>query len=548
MDFSCFQAASGTPGVPASGLFNSVSSVLLISFAGVAVASPLVRSRYRRWVARLMTFDQVSSRPAGWWERGTASLALEGVPATATLSDGSSPEARAAQTQRRITRATLVAGGVFSLFAVAVADVLGEAHTAVQRMVYGASAALFAVGPLLTNLPYRWSRLTLGAGVLAGTVGAIVLQNLDPEMASPGDIALGAIFLGVSYFVMFHRSLRGQVVPLFFAVGVAALVFFVPLNFIGAHASRCFESEAARSGVLALLIGTPFVGLGVWLGLRVLAGLIWLDERGWFSELSLASFLTLAQVALVMVAGTPAASSSSVNPIVALLPLVWMGVTAGAYVWALGVTPARAAAPSLLILRVFAQKGRQYALLDQVQQRWRYIGPVHQIGGPDLVALNVDLDECSMFLTGRLHELFLPEATNAEQLLSQLRMGADRDGRYRVNEVFCFNTAWRSTVRQLMQSSKVIVLDLRGFTPHREGTGYEIGLLAEGGLLPRVLAVRDAATAWPEVEALVRAAGGDPSHLAWVDEDGDGDVLFERLLGLAGDRRYRLPQSDGGVV
>ncbi len=538
MDFSCFQPASGTPGDSAQGLYGLASSVLVLSFFGAAVASPFVRSRYRRWVARLMAFDQVSSRPAGWWEGGAGLHTLERVQATATLSDGSSLEASAVQTQRRITRATLVAGGVFCLFAVAVADVLGEAHSAVQRLVYGASAALFAVGPLLTNLPHRWSKRAFGVGVPAGTAGAIVLQNLDPEVASAGDIALGGLILGAAYFVMFHRSLSGQVVPLFFGVGVAALALFVPLDVIGAHASRCFEGAAAGFAAPALVIvGAPFVALGVWLGLRVLAGLIWLDERGWFSELSLASFLTLALVSLVMVCGAPAASASSVSPIVAVLPLLWMGVTAGAYVWARGATPKQAASPSLLILRVFAQKGRQHALLDQVQQRWRYLGPVHEIGGPDLVALNVDLHECLMFLTGRLHELFLPEATDTDQLQSRLRMHADRDGRFRVNEVFCFNTAWRSTVRQLMQLSEVIVLDVRGFTRHREGTGYEIGLLAEAGLLPRVLAVRDSATAGPEVEALVRAAGGDPSQLAWVDEDGDAEVLFERLLGVAVSRR-----------
>jgi hypothetical protein len=271
----------------------------------------------------------------------------------------------------------------------------------------------------------------------------------------------------------------------------------------------------------------------VWLGFRALGGLIWLDERGWFSELSLASFLTLALVALALVFGATANASAGASPIVAALPLVWLGVTAGAYAWALGPRAAPAAAPQLLILRVFAQSSRQHTLLDRMEQRWRYLGPVHQIGGPDLVALNVDLQECTMFLAGRLHELFLPEAASDEQLRSRLRMGADREGRFRVNEVFCFDTAWRSSVERLMHLSEAIVLDLRGFTRQREGTGYEIGLLAQGGLLPRVIAVRDAATSGSEVEALVREAGADPSRLAWIDEDAGADGLFESLLAVA---------------
>jgi hypothetical protein len=84
-----------------------------------------------------------------------------------------------------------------------------------------------------------------------------------------------------------------------------------------------------------------------------------------------------------------------------------------------------------------------------------------------------------------------------------------------------------------MHLSEAIVLDLRGFTRQREGTGYEIGLLAQGRLLPRVIAVRDAATSGSEVEALVREAGADPSRLAWIDEDAGADGLFESLLAVA---------------
>ena len=559
MGLSCPQQAFGAPEDPSLGLFNLVAALLVVAFAGAAIVSPLVRSRYRRRVGRLMALDQVLSRPAGWW--ALAGYQPGASTPTATVPPSGAPVlmARAVRAQRRITRATLVAWAVFSLFGAAVAGVLGEAHTLGPRLLFGVSAALFAIGPMLTNLPDRWSRRALVIGVLAGTAGAVLLQTLDPEIASPGDIALGAVVIGAAYFAMFHRSLSGQVMPLLVTFGVCALVFFVPLILLDAHAGTC-DSRSIHAAAAAvreqlgetalvremnlpapalLVAATTFGTLGVWLGFRALGGLVWLDERGWFSELSLASFLALALVALVMVIGAPAAASMNVSPIVAAVPLLWLGVTAGAYAWALGPAAAPAVAPQLLILRVFARKTRQHALLDQMQQRWRYLGPVHQIGGPDLVALNVDLHECSMFLSGRLHELFLPEATSAEQLQSRLRMGADREGRFRVNEVFCFNTAWRSSVEQLMHLSEVIVLDLRGFARHREGTGYEIGLLAEGGLLPRVVAVRDAATKWPEVEALVREAKADPSQLAWADEDVGADALFERLLAVAAAEQRR---------
>jgi hypothetical protein len=553
VDLSCLQPAGSVADDVSASVFNLVAGLLVMAFAGAALVSPLVRSRYRRSVARLMTFEQVLPRPSSWWTRAgeAAPVSASAAPAPATGAPGL--RARATQAEQRITRAALIAWGVFSLFGTALGGVLGQAHGATSWLLFGVAVALLAIGPVLTNLPERWSRKALVIGVLAATAGAVLLQALDPETDSLGDIALGAAVLGAAYFVMFHRSLSGQVMPLFVALGVCALVFFVPLVLLDAHARNCYDSgiDAAAAAVrqqlgettlvrpmnlpgpILLLAATTFGTLGVWLGFRALGGLIWLDERGWFSELSLASFLTLALVALALVFGATANASAGASPIVAALPLVWLGVTAGAYAWALGPRAAPAAAPQLLILRVFAQSSRQHTLLDRMEQRWRYLGPVHQIGGPDLVALNVDLQECTMFLAGRLHELFLPEAASDEQLRSRLRMGADREGRFRVNEVFCFDTAWRSSVERLMHLSEAIVLDLRGFTRQREGTGYEIGLLAQGRLLPRVIAVRDAATSGSEVEALVREAGADPSRLAWIDEDAGADGLFESLLAVA---------------
>jgi hypothetical protein len=118
----------------------------------------------------------------------------------------------------------------------------------------------------------------------------------------------------------------------------------------------------------------------------------------------------------------------------------------------------------------------------------------------------------------------------------------DREGRYRINEVFCFNTAKRSTVEQSMRLSDVIVLDVRGLTADREGTGFEIGRLAHGGLLPRVVAVGDDATDWRHVDRLVRAGGQDPARLRRLtaSEARSSDRLFEQLLQVAA--KGRLPE------
>ena len=83
----------------------------------------------------------------------------------------------------------------------------------------------------------------------------------------------------------------------------------------------------------------------------------------------------------------------------------------------------------------------------------------------------------------------------------------DREGRFRVNDVFCFDTAWRSTVESLMDMSDAILLDLRGFQAKRAGTAYEITRLAAHGRLRRVVAIGDKLTDWAHVDTLLDAAG-----------------------------------------
>jgi hypothetical protein len=194
--------------------------------------------------------------------------------------------------------------------------------------------------------------------------------------------------------------------------------------------------------------------------------------------------------------------------------------------------------PRLLVLRVFSADRRKHALLDELQARWRYLGPVQQIGGPDLAAMNVDPYEAAMYLSYRLHRLFLPSALGGDALQSQLDALPCRDGRYRIHEVFCFNTAWRQTVERLMLDAAAIVLDVRGMGAQREGTSFEIGRLAALGLLDRVVAVGDDGTDWAHVDNMVQKHGGDPYRLQRVGDrtalDGAAaDALLQKLITAA---------------
>jgi len=151
------------------------------------------------------------------------------------------------------------------------------------------------------------------------------------------------------------------------------------------------------------------------------------------------------------------------------------------------------------------------------------------------VALNVDPYESMKFLANRLHELFLPSGISLPALQARLRTRPDKEGRYRINEVFCFNTAWQATVVQLMQLSDVIVLDVRNMKAERHGTGFEISQLAQRGLLSRVVAVGDCDTDWAHVDTLMHQAGQDPAALQRLTHGAEdvAEALFQRLLSVA---------------
>jgi len=531
-DLACLRDAHAAS-LSAADAFGWIVGLVFIALAAAAIASPLVRARYRARVARLMAFEQVLPRPAAWWQHMQHRAdAAPSAPKAAPPLAAAELRARAAHVERRGARATLVAWAAYALFAAAIAGVLGHSGAIGTRVADAAVAALFAAGPVLANLPRRWSRHALALGSLALAAGAALGTAIDPGgFDSASDIVLGAAVLAVIYVALLHRSLRGQVLPVFVVAVVTLLVLAIPALLLDARVEKCIDVATVATTRSALVVVLTLPAL--WIGFRVLAGVLWLGERGWFSDVSLPSLVALGVGALAWVAGSPAVEAERVSATIAALPLLWLAVTALAYALALGGRPAAVAAPQLLMLRVFAQRSRQHALLEAIQQRWRSIGPIHQIGGPDLAALNVDLDECATYLTGRLHELFLPEAAGVERLQSLLRMHADREGRFAINEVFCFNTAWRHTVEQLMRVSDAVVLDLRGFTGHRRGTAYEIGLLGHEALLARAVAIGDVYTNWRDVESLLGEARVDPAQLARFDERNGVDALFDRLLAVA---------------
>jgi hypothetical protein len=433
----------------------------------------------------------------------------------------------------RIRRATWAAWGALTLGSLAVlpfiAD-MGVLDLGVTVLV----AAVLAAGPAIVNVRPEGSK-TLSLATMAGAVGLALL--IEPEIEA-GTLIVACTLVALLYLASVHRTMRAALVPLAVLwtgvlLGSAlALLALTPAQCLGEGDEWPAADWALIGGVLALAAGA-FV-LAMWSSGRVNDGLARLVRRGWLSDTSMATGAGMLVIvtALVVATDAPAATPGVQSG----LWLGWTALIIGAYVWALHRQRCPRKGRVLLMLRVFSRDRKAERLLDALQARWQLAGPVLEIGGPDLVLLNLGSEEFIHFATFRLHELFQPAAVPHELLARSLDLGLDREGRFRVNEVFCFDTSWKAVVEQLLSLADVVLLDLRSFDRQREGTTHEVERLAERGLLASVVALGNRDTDWDHFELRVRGHGPAEQALALKVDADDPHALarcLERLVALA---------------
>lgn len=150
--------------------------------------------------------------------------------------------------------------------------------------------------------------------------------------------------------------------------------------------------------------------------------------------------------------------------------------------------------PTLLLLRVFSLGKRSARLYDSIAGRWRHIGSVSMISGPDLATSTLEPHELIEFLGRRLARQFVGGDEDLEKRIAALDEGPDPDGRFRVNEFFCFSDTWQPTMQRLARSASAVLMDLRSFASANRGCLFEIGQLLATVPLERVVFVVDATT------------------------------------------------------
>jgi hypothetical protein len=182
------------------------------------------------------------------------------------------------------------------------------------------------------------------------------------------------------------------------------------------------------------------------------------------------------------------------------------------------------AAPLLLLLRVFSLGKRSERLFSILTPRWLRTGGMALIAGPDLATGTVQPNQFLEYLARRIRRQFIKDDSDLGRRLANLDLRPDPDGRYRINQFFCFANTWQNAVLQLSQQADMVLMDLRNFSANNQGCLYELEMLREHVHPNRMLLLVDSTTDWPFVEATL--------HRLWTGTPGKAsgtDVVAPRL-------------------
>jgi len=204
-------------------------------------------------------------------------------------------------------------------------------------------------------------------------------------------------------------------------------------------------------------------------------------------------------------------------------------------------------APMLLLLRVFALGRRSERFFDAFTKWWRRSGSISLIAGPDLVTAVVEPHEFLGFISGQLSRQFVQDEADLERRRAVLDRQPDPDGRFRVNEFFCYADTWQMTMRRLAKESDAVLMDLRSFSRAHHGCLYELEQLLNIVDLERVVFLVDATTDRPFLEETLqhlwqdvdrespnRRAEAPSVHLFYASNHSERSmrVLLRMLLGM----------------
>lgn len=420
-----------------------------------------------------------------------------------------------------------------------------------EQLVHVARALLIVLGltvagvalrhglPLRHRLAFQAWRarrpvLSVVLFTLAGLVGLVLFASLAPDKEFTHVFVgciVGALAIVLCYVTLVDR-VRRIVAPMLAAGYFAAIAAALGLLELASEPVERLGGTPALVASLALLAGAVALG---WLARQFVLSWIGLAyAQKVFSDAQFQVFCWMFSVAGAVVSVTTLVDDT--RRLNDPLNLLLLGATLLALVvyWAVtrfGLKPLTSN-KRLLVLRVFSRERRGERLLDELEFRWRFIGPIVLIGGADVAERTIDPAKAANYLRGRMKHVFVPNVHELNKRVVAMDEAPDPDGRYRVNEFLCFDDLWKEAVRRLLDASHAVVVDLSEFSAQRQGTTYELGLLRELGALPRTVFIVSHGTELAAVRAAL-GLGPDaplPVTTIQVESTPDGRQLVEALV------------------
>lgn len=507
-------------------LFALMLGVLLAAAASWGVATA-----YRRRLLALMRGgpapQDLAAAPAG--PADTAAVKASGRSAELP-----------ARHHRATVRAALAIAGICLLIGLTQSwlsflFVYNDAHGLTLRrvLVLGAVYAWPMVMGWGLLRRWSWAQVLGGIALYMLAMAALVMlnsnerQSLAQVMGWLGSVVVipmvVALFISASGRI---RAVAPYLLPVFLLLSAASIGALALL------AVRIDQPPGWIMGLLGLFGATPtivLIALAPWLLLAwpVWRLGLWLADAYRAKRFSDLAYLLAAYWFVILVASAlPAVEGAGWLGFTQLLPWLWLPL--------LGVLLPRwltpdGAPPTLLVLRVFQQDAAVETLFDRVIERWRLTGNTVLIAGTDLASRTLDPDDLFTFLGGRLGERFIATPAQVPQRLADFDLRPDPDGRYRVNECYCFDGTWQAALAALVQRADVVLMDLRGFQAKNAGCRHELGVLSQAPNVQRVVLLHDERT--DRVAAGSDIAAAPEGRFVWVEAGRLSGGVVRRILG-----------------
>lgn len=236
----------------------------------------------------------------------------------------------------------------------------------------------------------------------------------------------------------------------------------------------------------AITFATILLALCLLLGF----GSAWLvalaHRRRWVSDQSvvLGASMLASTVPLVMFGFLPPATVGVLGS------LPFAGYLAVALALQHGRASSTSNAPRLLLLRPFrpADRSRHIRFFRTLQSEWRWFGVVQLISGPDLATETAEPWRVLRYMSDGLGPSCVSTHDGLESAIARFDLAPDRDGRFRVNELFCLDDIWRPAVARLMRDSDVILIDC---SSGGRGLEEEIAFVARSPYLHKAICIFD---------------------------------------------------------